>query len=384
MPKTNFRFFIILFGYIFISFILFLYSYTQVDLNMTLSQASIWQMIQKGFQYIGFYQRPLSTILFIIIISSLYSLYIYLIHLTKHQKITSFEIKTILIAMTAILLFAYPAFSYDFFNYMFTAKTVLIYHQNPYVVKPLDFSGLEPWLTFMRWTHLPSAYTPVWILVSLIPYVFGFGYFLITLLNFKIVLGVFYLITAWGIYRILELQDKEKSLMGLVIFAFNPLVIIESLMSPHNDIMMMALAVLAMYFYFRKKTLLSYLFLAFSVAIKMMTIFLYPVAFTGWKRKYAFYFMVLAVGIGFWKKELLPWYFLWLLPYMALFNDIPVIVTSLNAISFGLLLRYAPYLYFGDYNPRMLMWRNIATFIPLLGVGLYSLIRKIKFTPFKN
>ena len=48
-------------GYIVVSICLFLYSYTQVDLNLTLSRASTVQTIQKAFQYIGFYNRPVST-----------------------------------------------------------------------------------------------------------------------------------------------------------------------------------------------------------------------------------------------------------------------------------------------------------------------------------
>ena len=47
---------------------LFLYSFTQVDLNLTLSQFSLWQIAQKFFQHIGYFNRPLSTSFYIIIV----------------------------------------------------------------------------------------------------------------------------------------------------------------------------------------------------------------------------------------------------------------------------------------------------------------------------
>jgi hypothetical protein len=56
------RFKLLLFFYFIASLSLFLYSYTQVDLNLTLSRVSLWQTIQRAFQYVGYFQRPVSTV----------------------------------------------------------------------------------------------------------------------------------------------------------------------------------------------------------------------------------------------------------------------------------------------------------------------------------
>ena len=45
-------------SYILVIIGLFFYSFTQVDLSLTLSRLSIYQTLEKQFQYIGFYQRP--------------------------------------------------------------------------------------------------------------------------------------------------------------------------------------------------------------------------------------------------------------------------------------------------------------------------------------
>ena len=54
------------FSFLFLITILFVffYSFTQVDLSLTLSRASFITTLQRSFQYIGYFNRPLSTVLF--------------------------------------------------------------------------------------------------------------------------------------------------------------------------------------------------------------------------------------------------------------------------------------------------------------------------------
>jgi len=50
------------------SICLLLFSYTQVDLSLTLSRVSIYQTVEKIFQHVGYYQRPLAASLYIVIL----------------------------------------------------------------------------------------------------------------------------------------------------------------------------------------------------------------------------------------------------------------------------------------------------------------------------
>ena len=52
-----------------------------------------------------------------------------------------------------------------------------------YSVIPLDFTGFDPWIMFMRWTHLPSAYTPLWISLTIPLYLLSFGVFSVLFLQ---------------------------------------------------------------------------------------------------------------------------------------------------------------------------------------------------------
>src|SRR3990167_7779619 len=79
---------ILFLAYIFVSCVLFLYSFTQVDLGLTLSRVTIWQAIQRAFQYVGFFERPLSTLLYGIIVGMLFILYLYTLAQVRKRNIS--------------------------------------------------------------------------------------------------------------------------------------------------------------------------------------------------------------------------------------------------------------------------------------------------------
>lgn len=357
--------------------LLFLYSYTQVDLSLTLTEASVWQNIQQKFQYLGFFLRPQSAAVFTGLVVIFFGLYAFVLRETAKGRVKKTVILRAVIVLAVILTFSYPAFSYDFFNYMFTAKTVLVYGENPYLVKPLDFAGVEPWLSFLRWTHLPSAYTPLWIGMTLFPYLFGLGYFLLIMWSMKAFITLSYLFGAYFLYRTLETVDRENSLYGTVLFALNPLVIIEGVVSPHNDMVMMALALSAFCLAVSGRKTAAHLALAFSVGVKLMTVFIYPAVIFGWSRKGALILMTVALIAGFYRKELLPWYALWVIP-MAAINPRERSVHIITAgLSLGLLLTYVPVLYTGNYD-QPTQTARLVLFWGILAVSLVVAIYRFR------
>lgn len=354
-------------GYVIASLALFLYSYTQVDLNLTLSTANIWQHIQKAFQYIGYYERTFSTVIYLCILVFLYGLYGIVLRKIRTGTVTVHGVWRIVFCLCIVLVLSYPAFSYDIFNYMFTAKTVLVYHKNPYAVIPMQFASIDPWVGVMRWIHLPSAYTPLWITLSLPAYFFGFGTFLLILWNFKIVAAIFYLLAVKGIYTVLKTVEPENALAGMAVFALNPLIIIESLVNGHNDIAMIAIAIWSMVFFIRKKQyVISWFLLALSIGMKLMTIFLIPSFVLRCKRSIALAGMLLGFVLVILNREVLPWYFVWITPFVALLPGRRNITMVAGAFSLGLLLRYAPYLYYGNWNAPVPILKWWVTVIPVV------------------
>jgi hypothetical protein len=359
--------------YALFSVLLFLYSYTQVDLGMTLTRVSVWQTLQQKFQYIGYFNRPLSTLLFLSLLAVFFVLYGITLRYIRKKQLNARDVWILIGVVAGITCLSYPAFSYDFFNYLFTAKTVLIYQKNPYIVTPLQFSGVESWLSFMHWTHLPSAYTPLWILYTLVPFILGFGYFLILMWNLKIFIAAAYLFTAWGIGKILEKENKTYALLGIAIFAFNPLIIIESLVSPHNDILMMALAIGSVIAYQHGKRWASWFILSLSIAMKLMTIFLIPAFFLKWNRKVALAGIAIGLCVVLFQREVLGWYWVWIVPFIALLPEKSWLTTISAGVSLGLLLRYAPFLYYGHWNDPVPVIKAWVTGIPV-AVALISVL----------
>lgn len=342
---------------------LFFYSYTQVDLNLTLSQWSIWQVIQKSFQNIGWFQRPLSTAIYIVILLLLATCYLLLLRFIRKNKITIKQFWQLLIPTSVILLFSYNAFSYDLFNYMFDARIFTVHNENPYLHKALDYPG-DPWINFMRWTHRVYPYGPVWLGLTIPLSYLGFQFFLPTLFLYKALMAASFLGTTYFIGKIMEKISPQDKLFGMALFAFNPLIIIESLVSAHNDIVMIFLTVSALYYLLSSKYIRAVLLLFLSFGVKFATIVLLPVFLlvviqkthklkTNWRVIFIVSLIAMTVSIiaASIRTELQPWYLLWLLPLAALLIREKWAVITAIIIPFGLLFHYVLFLYSGNWDP---------------------------------
>lgn len=379
-------------GWLLVIVALFFYSLTQIDLGLTLTRVSFWQVIQRRFQSIGYFNRPLSTILYLTILLILYTLYFILLLLSKKRRLTSKQLWWLIGLTVVVLLPSYPAFSHDLFNYIFDARIVAFYHQNPYKVKPLDFAG-DPMLGFMHWTHRPSVYPLPWIVLSLFPFVLGFGKLILQILTFKTMMTACYLGTVWLIGKISEELSLSQKFFNMAFYALNPLVIIESLVSAHNDSMMVFFALLGFYLWLKKKTFLSFLSWLFSIGIKYVTAVLLPVfALAFWRKirvKKVNYqkliivsILVMYFGVFYFSYRLgfQPWYLLWVLPFVAVKTESKFFTWFTTSFSFGALLRYPLFLYHGHWNPPIPTINFWLTFLPIgLTVLAYSFTRVHEF-----
>lgn len=342
---------------------LFLYSYTQVDLSLTLSRASLYQSVEKSFQYIGYFNRPLSTYIYIGLLILLFIFYMRLLNLAAKAKIERKTFWLLVIVSTIILTFSYNAFSYDIFNNIFDAKIITHYHLNPYQHSALDFPH-DPMLSFMHWVQRNYPYGPFWLAFSVPLSFIGGNIFLITFFLFKILAALSYIGTVYFIEKITEQLHKKSSLFKTMLFAFNPLVLIEGLVSAHNDMTMFFFAIFALYLLMNRKTIFSGVSLCISLGIKFATGFLLPVFITVyvlqvlqkkilWERVFlwSLLFMIPALVAVTVRTTFQPWYLLYLLPFGALVgNRFTVIVPAILASMFAL-TEYIPFLYTGNWDP---------------------------------
>jgi len=379
-------------GFIITILLLFFYSYTQVDLGLTLSRVSLWQYIQKYFQYIGYFQRPLSTTLYIILVLCLFTFYGIFLFLAGKNALKKSLLWKIVLIISGVLLFSYSAFSYDIFNYIFDAKIITHYFQNPYTHSALDFP-LDPMLSFMHWTQRTYPYGPMWLIITIPVSFIGSQIFLFTFFLFKAIGVVSYLATVYYIQKILDKVSPKETVFGMILFALNPLVIIESLTSAHLDIAMMAFALMSIYYLLNNKNIRSIILFILSIAIKFATIFLIPLylflfySFLN-KRKINAYmlflfsaiFMILAVVIESVRTNFQPWYPLIIFPFLSLLGKKEYVVITLFITSFFFLLEYVPFLYTGNWNPPIPTILNLLTLSGLL----LSILVSLFFTVYKH
>lgn len=362
--------------------LLFLYSFVQVDLGLTLSRASIFLTIEKSFQYVGWFNRPLSTLLYCFIVILLFALYVVTLVLSKKNKLQARSIWIITILAAVILAFSYNAFSYDFFNYIFDARIFTHYGLNPYQYKALDFPH-DPMLGFMHWTHRTYPYGPFWLALTVPLSYVGFGYFLPTFYLFKILSAACYLVCCYFIYKIAKKMKLVNPVFALSFFALNPLVLIESLVSAHNDIVMMALALCGVYLLTQDKKYHSWLLLLLSIGIKFATALLVPLflwyPFSKRKNKDIIFLlgsvlcMLIAVYLASVRTTFQPWYFLLVMPIASLLSNKYYILIPSVLFSFLILFQYVPYFYTGNYNPPIPMIMNQMLFISI-GVSVSATV----------
>ena len=375
-------------GWLAAVFGLFLYSFTQIDLGLTLTQISFWQTIQTNFQYIGYFNRPLSTNLFLGMMFLLTLFYLLFLRQGEKGGLKKKLVWRLVFLTAFVLLFSYNAFSHDLFNYIFDAKIVTFYNDNPYQHKALDYHD-DPMLGFMHWTHRTYPYGPLWLGLTVPLSFLGFQKLLFTIYLFKGLVIASYLAICWVIYQILaRTKGKKEALLGLVFFAFNPLIIVEGLVSAHNDLVMMAFLMLGLLFLVREKRLPAFLLLGLSIAVKFATGLLLPVFLVvaylqirkkkiNWDWVWLFSVLLMLGGIiaASLRLEFQPWYIFYCLPLLALLVKKQILQGLSVIFSIGLLFYYVPFLYLGNWDPPIPTFK-IALLVTL---GVFSLIWIIFF-----
>jgi hypothetical protein len=117
----------------------------------------------------------------------------------------------------------------------------------------------------------PSVYGPLWTVISAGIVRAGGGHVGLTLLLFRALAAVCALGIGGFIWLILMRLDPASAPMGTVLFLWNPLVVIESALSGHNDACMMLLAMLAVWLHLRGARMGAILALAASALVKVIT-----------------------------------------------------------------------------------------------------------------
>lgn len=361
--------------YALLALLLFVYSYGYLDYNLTLSSHPLFLRFVDPLQDLVYFNRYDSVLIYSVIMIFMFASYLGILHYAHARKLVIFPWKWALLIL-GIFTLAYPMLSYDVFNYMFHGKILWFYHQNPHIHAPLEYTG-DLWLRFMRWVHTPSAYGPVFTVIESPAYILGFGKFVPVLYLMKITMTAFF---AWCIYLVGKISttlgmSKSNVVSSQLLLAFNPFLLMDVVVNGHNDAVMMAFFLLALFYSLLSKPSGSFLALLASIGTKFMTALTVPIYFIrNHKARILFSFIALILPVLFSIHRFQPWYLVWAL--------IPAILVNIKFVKYWVILAslaglifYIPYIATG-------FWLNSSWFvamivyIPIMVAALLSLAMK--------
>lgn len=190
---------------------------------------------RTGYSGIGFIAYVISLlVLFILFVAALRTI------VKMNQGAISFGMILLVgIFLALILVFSYPQTAIDLFVYALRTRGWALYDLLPFSAVPEGMPASDPWLGLAgEWADAASPYGPVWEWLSLGTYHLSGGGYLAHLFSLKALSLLAYVGSVWLVYRILVLIRPRWALAGSAFFAWNPLVLLESVQNGHNDIVM--------------------------------------------------------------------------------------------------------------------------------------------------
>ena len=144
-----------------------------------------------------------------------------------------------------IYVFTPVSTSDDISSYASYGRLLLIHHANPYFITPSAFPQ-DPTYHLIYWRNIVTIYGPIWTLISAflgwLAGIDGLGY----LITFRIFTFAAYLLNMLLVTAILRAMNRSPRViaLGTLLYAWNPLVLLESSLGGHNDILMVTFMLL--------------------------------------------------------------------------------------------------------------------------------------------
>lgn len=174
----------------------------------------------------------------------------------------------------SLLLQPYLA-SQDIFSYALYARILGLYGQNPYVDVPRDFP-FDPLLEAIFWKDQPSNYGPIWIYLSAFVARLTGPDVALTLAALKALPAAFAIAGTPLVWSILGRVSPRDRLVGTVLYAWNPLLVVETSGNGHNDSVMSFFLLLGVWLYVRGRPLPAMAALVVSALTKYVALALVP------------------------------------------------------------------------------------------------------------
>ena len=179
----------------------------------------------------------------------------------------------LVVAVSAVvslaLIFTPPILSSDVYHYALFGRMIVAHGLNPYVT-PIDAIRGDPLWPFSHWTEYSTHYGPVFTGISTLAAAAGAGHPIATAIAFKVLATAFGVLATWSVVALAR-QQGRSALVPAALLCWNPLVVLETAGSAHNDIVMMGLALAGLAVAGRGRPNLGFALLVGSVHVKWVT-----------------------------------------------------------------------------------------------------------------
>ena len=169
-------------------------------------------------------------------------------------------------------------FSTDLFSYVLNGRIIAVHGANPYLDVPAQFPE-DPYLPLVDWREVPSFYGPLWTLISAGLSWLGGEQLGVTLLLFRLVPAAAAICASFLIWRLLRRSRPHEAALGVALWSWNPLVILESAGSGHNDALLAFLLVVAVAGVVYRRAILGLTALVAAALVKYSALVLGPLYF---------------------------------------------------------------------------------------------------------
>jgi hypothetical protein len=214
---------------------------------------------------------------FVLVCIGLFAVYANMFRMLR--GVQSLAVQAFVFAAGAVALLSYAVspvmFSSDIFAYAMYGRATSVYGGNPYSAT-MPFPDTDPFYIQFGQEYLPSWYGPVWTFISAgVTWCTGANLG-VTVLVFRLIAIVCALITSGFIWSCLRKYSPDNAARGLVLFLWNPLLVMETGLSGHNDPVMLALVVCGVWLHLRGHKAAAVMALTLSALVKFLTGMLVP------------------------------------------------------------------------------------------------------------
>jgi hypothetical protein len=181
------------------------------------------------------------------------------------------------VAAGLVLLFLLPFDAADIFDNIVHGRILGLYGANPFVAVGGAYPQ-DPFVKYMAWPGAPSAYGPFWeVLAAMTARLAGDG-IVANVLAFKLLGGVFLAAGAAVVGMTLRQAAPERALSGVLLLAWNPIVLYETLGNGHNDIVMVFWMLAAVRAQLNRQYTIAILAILAGMLVKFIPVLFLPAA----------------------------------------------------------------------------------------------------------